>query len=88
MPLFSTFSTEELIERLTALKNELLTEQTGDRFVSISVGGKSFTKSVRTSKDILNEISMFEDALQDRDPVTYGRRVTRTVGGFSGMRNF
>lgn len=70
------------------LFNEVKAEQLavirGERFISVSTGGKAYNRRVRSRDEIQADYGMCLQALQTLAPATYGSPTTKTfVSGSS-----
>jgi hypothetical protein len=81
---YSLYSQAELVEMLSALKAELIAVANGKRFVSGTVGGKTFTRQVRKAEEIEEQLGKISAALNQLDPDTYPLEgvTSRTVAAF------
>ncbi len=75
---FATFSEAELKQLLDELKAEYLASIRGQRYISVSTGGKSFSRAVRSSDQIKTDLGDVERALQIKNPTVYGSPTSKT----------
>ena len=54
----------------------------GQDFVTVTVGNKSFTKTVRAKGEVETHMATILMALKERNPNQYGQLVTRTAASF------
>jgi ribosomal protein L29 len=71
MSFFSSYTEEELTELRDELKAELLAIIRGERFVSVSVAGKSFTRPIRNSSEVKKDLADVEKVLGAGNSTTY-----------------
>lgn len=82
MSAFINFSEQELQQLYGELKAEFLASVRGQRYVSLSTGGKSFTRRVRSSADIKADMGDCELALRNANPTVYGDPLNKTYAAF------
>ena len=78
-------SEAEWLQLFTAVKAEELAATNGDRFISVSTGGKSYQRRVRSMDEILATYGQCLTALQNLNPTAYGtntQTVNVTFGGY------
>lgn len=68
---FNSFTDAELEELIDELKAELLAIIKGERFVTVSVGGKTFTRPIRNSSEVKRDLADAEMALNGLSSKTF-----------------
>ena len=71
-----------LLTMRTDVLAELTKLRTGKQHTSLGAGGKNMSKSRMTLAQLYAELSEITAALQNLDPDTYGKRVTKTYAMF------
>jgi hypothetical protein len=87
MSAFNNFTEQELVQLFGELKSEFLASVRGQRFVSLSTGGKSFSRRVRSSADIKADLGDVQLALRNVNPTVYGDPMNKTYAAF-GLYSF
>lgn len=76
--LFQGRSEAEWLQLFDEVKAEQLALIRGDRFLSVSTGGKSYSRRVRASDEIRADYGEALSALQILNPTTYGHPTSKT----------
>ena len=79
-------SEAEWLQLFTAVKAEELAATNGDRFVSVSTGGKSYQRRVRPMDEIRATYGQCLAALQTLNPSTYGGNNSTVNVSFGGYQ--
>jgi hypothetical protein len=83
---YELFSEGELVGILNELKAELIAQVRGERYVTLSSGGKSFSRQVRTYDVLTRQIGDVQTALQAKNPLKYGSPTNKTFTYFGGYQ--
>ena len=86
MALYEGLTEAEWLQKFDAVKAEDLAATNGERFISVSSAGKSFTRRVRSRDEIQADYGQCLQALQTLNPTVYGYPTQKVNTCFSGWQ--